>query len=275
MLKKLKYFLRAEIDPAFAKRAEIIFQYIEKYKSKRILDAGCGRGFYLYGINSYKFVKEIHGIDINEKYLKIAKNINQDKRVKIKKSNIYKLPYENNSFDLIICSEVLEHLKDDKKALKELHRVLKPNGKLIITVPNLNFPFFWDPLNWFLMHFFNKHINKNIWWLAGIWADHERLYNKNDLKKIIKQTGFKIIKVKEIIHWCWPFSHFILYGIGKNLVEKMNLNEFNRFNFKSNKLLSRIIAYFFRLPSKIFDEKIKLSNSVNLLVLAIKNKQIN
>lgn len=142
MLKKLKDFLRAEIDPAFAKRAEIIFQCIEKYKPKRILDAGCGRGFYLYGINSYKFVKEIHGIDINEKYLKIAKNINQDKRVKIKKSNIYKLPYENNSFDLIICSEVLEHLKDDKKALKELHRVLKPNGKLIITVPNLNFPFF-------------------------------------------------------------------------------------------------------------------------------------
>jgi 2-polyprenyl-3-methyl-5-hydroxy-6-metoxy-1,4-benzoquinol methylase len=66
MLKKLKDFLRTEIDPAFAKRAEIIFQYIKKYKPKRILDAGCGRGFYLYWINSYKFVKEIHGIDINE-----------------------------------------------------------------------------------------------------------------------------------------------------------------------------------------------------------------
>jgi len=273
MLKKLKDFLQAEIDPAFAKRAEMIFEIIEKYKPKIILDAGCGRGFYLYGISLYKFVKEIHGIDISEKYLKIARSINKDKKVKIKKSSIYKIPYKNNFFDLIVCSEVLEHLEYDKKAIKELYRVLKPNGKLIITVPNLNFPFLWDPLNWFLMYFFNRHINKNIWWLAGIWADHERLYKKSDLEKILKTNRFKIIKIEEIIHWCWPFSHFILYGLGKNLVEKMHLNQFNRFNFKTNKIFSKIIAYFFKLPSKIFDKKIKLSKSVNIIALAVKTNK--
>lgn len=167
MQKKLKNFLKTEIDPAFAERAKIIFKTIEEYKPQKILDVGCGRGFYLYAISRYRFVKEIYGIDINNKYLKIAKKLCQDERIKIQKASVYKLPYENNFFDLVICSEVLEHLKNDKKALVELHRVLKPKGKLIVTVPNYNFPFLWDPLNWVLMHFFNKHINKNIWWLAG------------------------------------------------------------------------------------------------------------
>ncbi len=268
MKKILKNFLSSEIDPAFAKRAEIIFKNIEKYKPKKVLDVGCGRGFYIKSLTFYKFIKEIHGIDINKNYLNQAKKIiTNDERISLKLKTIYKTDYPNNYFDLIIASEVLEHLKNDQNALKEIRRILKPKGKLIITVPQKNFPFFWDPINWTLMKFFNTHIDKNIWWLAGIWADHERLYDKKMIIELLKSTGFKILSIKEIIHWSWPFSHFLLYGIGKNIVEKLKINEFNRFYFNSDKKISKILACLFEMPSNILDKKIKLKSSVGLVTV--------
>lgn len=268
MLKKLKNLLRTEIDPAFAKRAEFIFREVEKYRPKIILDVGCGRGFYLKVISLYTFPQEIHGIDINKTYLEKAIKICSDQRIKIKQGSIYKLPYRDNYFDFIICSEVLEHLSDDKKALLETKRVLKPSGFILITVPNYNFPFLWDPLNWILMRFFNTHINKNIWWLAGIWADHERLYTQEEI--IRKTQGrFTIEKVELLTNWCWPFAHFILYGVGKNLVEKLNLSQFNRFSFK-RKPLSSLLAKLLALPSNFMDKKLPNRNSVNIVILGKK-----
>lgn len=267
MLKKLKDILENEFDPAFEKRVKFIFKTVEKYKPKKILDAGCGRGFYLKVLSFYSFPKEIHGIDINNHYLNVARQICNDKRVIIKQANIYSLPYPKNYFDLVIASEILEHLNDDLKALKELKRVLKLNGYLLITVPNFNFPFLWDPINWLLMKIFKTHINKDIWWLAGIWADHERLYSAETLKKIIWKTGFKIKKIEYGLQWCWPFSHFLLYGVGKNLVEKFNFKQFNRFEFKKKQGFYRLITLIFKIPSHFLDNLIlKKSSSVNLLV---------
>lgn len=268
MLQRLKNILRSEIDPAFAKRAEFIFEEAEKSKPAKILDAGCGRGFYLKSLSFYKFPKEIHGIDIEEKYLKIARGICNNKRVIIKKTDVYSLPYPNDYFDLIICSELLEHLKDDLKALIELHRVLKKNGTLIITVPNYNFPFFWDPLNWILMRLFNTHVNKNIWWLAGIWADHERLYTEKQLENLIRKTGFEVKTKVNFVRWCIPFSHFLLYGIGKNIVERLGAKQFDRFNFNDKKI-SRFLANIFRLPQKLASKKLS-KISVSIVFKAIK-----
>ncbi len=75
MYKNLENLLQAEIDPAFARRARYIFEEVKKARPKKILDAGCGRGFYLRALGFFPFVHEIHGIDINEKYLDVAKKI--------------------------------------------------------------------------------------------------------------------------------------------------------------------------------------------------------
>lgn len=270
--KKLWHFLQAEIDPAFAKRAQLIFEEILKNKPKKILDAGCGRGFYSHALSFLPFIKEISAVDINADYLKIAKKNTKDKKVKFYKSSIYSLPFPNNYFDCIICSEVLEHLSDEKKALKELKRVLNKNGIILITVPNEKFPFLWDPINWVLMRFFNTHISKDIWWLAGIWADHQRLYTKEKLKKVLQTNGFYLPeKPKDLIHWSWPFSHLFLYGVGKNLVEYFPTGQyFNRFNFKQKKILPKILAFILRLPSVFFDRLFPLNSSVGLFVKVIK-----
>lgn len=273
MLKRLENILQNEIDPVFSKRAAFIFDEIKKIMPKKVLDAGCGRGFYINSLTNFDFIEEIHGVDIVDKYLKIAKKNSLDNRIKIRKADIYSLPYPNNYFDVIVCSEVLEHLAWDKKALFELKRVLKPSGTLLITVPNLNFPFLWDPINWILMKLFNKHINKNIWWLAGIWADHERLYTINRLESLIKSVGFSIKKKLFIMHRVLPFSHFLLYGIGKNLVERFGFQSFSRFNKDTKRPFIQFLATVFALPDKLFGKNPTLDDqSVGIGIVATLNK---
>ncbi len=254
---KLESSLRAEIDPAYRERALSIFAQVFKQEPAAILDVGCGRGFYTNILSTLPFVKKIVGLELNDQYLALAKK-NCSSKVRYFNQDFY-LWKTQKKFDLIIMSEVLEHLPDDRKALDKAISLLNKDGKIIITVPNSNFPFFWDPLNYLLMKF-GLHVPSHIWWLAGIWADHERLYTKQQLRQLIGSQGLKIIKEDEQIHWCWPFTHFLLYGVGKNLVTKLNLQSFSRFEQRDS-LLSIIIATFFRLPELAYQ---KLATYLNL-----------
>jgi len=267
MIKQLSALLDKEFDPGFEARARFIFQLIHKNKPKYVLDAGCGRGFYSHAISFFSFIKKIESFDINESYLELAMSHCTDKRIHIQKANIFRLPYPDNYFDFIIFSEVLEHLSNEKKALQELRRVLKSGGKIALTVPNRSFPFLWDPLNWFLMNFFNTHISKDVWWLAGIWADHIRLYSVEDLLRFLNKQSFKIKSQKNIIHWSWPFAHFILYGVGKNIIERLGIYSVSRFEFTTQSMITRIIARIMRFPSSILDKRFPTSSSVNICVV--------
>jgi len=270
-MKSFQHIFDQEIDPAFALRSEFIFRHIEKNKSQTVLDAGCGRGYYVKLISMLPSTKKVVGIDINKEYLRRARVVlKNEKKTEIQQASIYKLPFEDNTFDAVICSEILEHLDDEATALKEIYRVLKPKGIFLASVPHQSFPFLWDPLNWILMKFFNTHVPKHIWWLAGIWADHERLYTKKGLVTTIQKQKFVVESRKEFIRWCWPFTHFMLYGIGKNIVERMGASEFDRFNIDQEKPLSRVIALIVRLPSLLLDKKLPISVSQTLAIAARK-----
>ncbi|KXK10323.1 MAG: putative S-adenosylmethionine-dependent methyltransferase [Microgenomates bacterium OLB23] len=189
--------LRSEVDPAFAKRARFILEHIVKNKPARVLEVGCGRGFYIKSVSMFDFPREIVGIDVNAHYLEAAKRLNKDnKRVLLKKGSIYKLPFKDGYFDAVICSEVLEHLDNDLAGARELHRVLKKGGIALFSVPHQQYPFLWDPLNKFLS-LFKTHVPKHIWWLAGIWADHERLYTVTSFQDVLKAAGFAPMRVKK------------------------------------------------------------------------------
>ncbi len=263
MLKKLENLLQAEVDPAFAKRARFILETVTREKPKRILDIGCGRGFYMNALTAFSFLEEIHGIDIQKDYISQAEKNIHDRRVHVQVASVYKLPYPSDFFDFIICSEVFEHLIDEKKALLEIKRVLKKNGSVAVTVPNENFPLLWDPLNWFLMRVFRTHVNKDIWWAAGIWADHKRLYTKETFKKALLDKEMHVITMNTYLTNCWPFSHFLLYGIGKNLVERANLSSFSRFRNEPS-VAARIIAAVFNFPTK-FDRKDPKSSAFGIV----------
>lgn len=265
-LEKINKILEEEPDPAYKRRARIIFENLELKGNEKVLEVGCGRGFYVKTLNEVWPKLDITGVDLNEKYLSVAKKFVNDDKVKLIKADATDLPFKDKSFDRIICSEVLEHIPDDQKAISEMHRVLKPGGIVIITVPNKNYPFFWDPVNWISERIFKKHLPADIWWLAGIWADHVRLYDEGEIRDKVekpafappirrasageKKVGFKIEKVWYSTHYCLPFSHFLFYGIGKNLVEKGVCGSFNRFG-KNRK--QSLLNKFLLLPIRVVD----------------------
>ncbi|MCL2282370.1 MAG: class I SAM-dependent methyltransferase [Fibromonadales bacterium] len=74
---------------------------------------------------------------------KIYEAINHEKlkHIKLNCCNAENLPYTSSVFDLIVCNSALEHIKNYKQVIKEMHRVLKPNGRLIVTVPNADIQF--------------------------------------------------------------------------------------------------------------------------------------
>jgi len=88
------------------------------------------------------------------------------------------------------------------------------------------------------------HIPSNIWWLAGIWADHVRLYSEAEICERLEAAGLKVKKVWRATRWGMILEHFLLYAIGKNIVEMGWLEQFNRFSTrpKNSKLLRTILA---------------------------------
>ena len=122
------------------------------------------------------------------------------------------------------------------------------------------------------MKVFRSHIDKNIWWLAGIWADHERLYTKKEVATILRKERFRIEELREIIHWSWPFAHFLLYGIGKNLVERLGMTEFSRFNSKPRPV-ARTVSRIFRFPSDLLDKRLPLKTAMDIVLSAVKDER--
>ena len=192
------------------------------------MEVGCGRGFYLKAADFLSPNLEIIGIDLNSNYLQVARKYVDNPKIKIEKGDAHKLRFANESVDLVVASEILEHVDDDLKVLKEMRRVLKKNKKVIVSVPNHNYPFYWDPLNWILEKTTKKHLPADKWWLAGIWAGHKRLYYEDELKNKIKASGFKIEKSFEQ-HIIVYQQHIFTLWNWKNIVEKGWLKDFNRF----------------------------------------------
>lgn len=208
---------RNEADMAFKRRVETIFEWVAPRDDDLILDMPCGRGFYL---NMFRHANRCRlvGADLDwEVILKARHNLQGKDGIMLNHADIYALPYADNTFDAAILSEVLEHLDRDVDGLQEVYRVLKPGGAVAITVPNANYPFLWDPINKSLETLFGVHIQHGP--LAGIWANHVRLYTREQLRASVRAAGFNIEEERAFTHYSFPFIHNLVYGLGKPLLE--------------------------------------------------------
>ena len=218
---QIAFMTRNEADMAFKRRVRTIFDFIHPSDEMRILDLPCGRGFYL---NMLRHVSQcdLVGADLDWSVVKTAKRVLDPlPNIQIHHASIYAMPYPPDCFDAVILSEVLEHIDDDVRGLKEAFRVLKPDGVLAVTVPNANYPFFWDPINKVLESLFNWHIQRGP--LAGLWANHLRLYTASQLRGAVQKAGFLIEEERSLTHHCFPFIHNLVYGLGKPLLESKML----------------------------------------------------
>lgn len=218
---KLEKILINVGDFGFRRRVIEIIKGLEIKEDDKILDCGCGEGFYVMVITNLFPKVKIVGLDHDVEILEKAKKwIGEDKNVTWVGGDIYKTPFPDNFFDKIILSEVLEHVPDDFQALKEVKRVLKPGGTLATTVPNHDYPFFWDPLNWIREHLGLGYFSPDFGFFGGIWAMHLRLYYLNEIKELVERVGLKIEEIKGLTHYCIPFNHNILY-LGKHFYTKL------------------------------------------------------
>ncbi len=204
---KLNLLLESVGDMSLKRRARYIIEELNPQENEKIIDLGCGTGYYLFLLSSLPVKLNLTGFDYDKEALSEAKN-SLPKNIKFLSGDLHRMPFKDNSFDKAIISEVLEHLENDVKALKEIYRILKPGGMLVISVPSINYPFLWDPLNYCLQRFFKFHIKKGFW--SGIWSGHIRLYQLEDLTAVIKKAEFRIETIKELTFWCLPFNHYLV-----------------------------------------------------------------
>lgn len=244
MKKLLDKILQNTHDQALRRRARLIIENLNLKGTERILDAGCGDGYYIKLLLELYPNLEVFGIDIDSVALDVAK-INLEKELKTKKLKIFersitKTEFPDNFFDAAFSSEVLEHVPNHLDALMEIKRVLKNDKKYIVTVPNYNFPFMWDPINWLLQNIFKTHIKSGFF--AGIWNQHIRLYTIDSFMEIVSKSGMKTELIKAVTHYSLPFNHYIL-NFGARILHDTKLikkdSSYNKFKINDSEKIKK------------------------------------
>lgn len=158
----------------------------------RVLDAGCGAGRHLCEAFRRKGIHVV-GIDMNIADLTQARNT---LRIMEKEgeggqgcwgtfaADVTSLPFQDQSFDLVICSEVLEHIPEDGKAVREITRVLKDGHLLAVSVPR----YFPESLCWAISKDYRNEP-----------GGHIRIYRKQQLTRLLESQGFHCLR-KERAH---------------------------------------------------------------------------
>lgn len=145
-------------------RLKIISNLIKPI-NKKILDLGCGSGYI-----GMEYVKNNNVVFADNNKEELAK-ISVGSKVLINATDIH---LKKETFDIIFCTDVLEHIKNDKKVLENIYKILKKEGIVVITVPAYK-------------KFYGHHDS-----LIG----HYRRYDKEDIIKIIEPIGFKIKHIR-------------------------------------------------------------------------------
>lgn len=168
------------------------FKKLDIQAGFRILDVGCGSGRHTCAASRFKNVVAI-GSDIDFEEVTEAKNrLMWQESLKEDGggiwagivSDIRSLPFKDGYFDLVICSEVLEHIDNHDRAISELTRVLKPGKNLVVSVPR----YFPERLCWALSKDYHQANN-----------GHIRIYRKNELIARLEKAG--------VSRWAVHFAH--------------------------------------------------------------------
>ncbi len=162
-----------------------LIQIIKPLKVKKILDVGCGEGFTLDKFKKERIGYELVGIDYSDDALKLGKKAYPG--LNLKKGDIYKIKEPDNAYDLVLATEVLEHLEDPSKALEELIRV--SNKYIVLSVPNE--PFF------IIANFLRGKYVKRF----GNHPEHINHWTFISFESFLKKHGLRIVKSVHPFAW--------------------------------------------------------------------------
>lgn len=130
-----KHLLDAHDENYLHHYVELVIRYSPP--NSKLLELGCGNGIASRLINQAGF--DIVGTDISHLFLEEARNW-ENSKLRYQVCDVLELPYEDDSFDVICSNELIEHLPDAETALKEMIRVVRKDGKVVLSGPNLCSP---------------------------------------------------------------------------------------------------------------------------------------
>ena len=151
-------------------RRKILSSFVEDIcrrvtdRRSRILDVGCGTGANLLMLSKYG---DAEGVDVSEDALAFCRERGLEN---VKLGAAEELPYDDGTFDLVTALDVVEHLDDDLAGLREMRRVLRPGGRVLLFVPTFMF----------------------LWGLQDDVSNHRRRYRMPELRRVLEQAGFEI-----------------------------------------------------------------------------------
>ena len=151
-------------------RRKIIARFVEEIcrnvtdRRPRILDVGCGTGANLLLLSKYG---DAEGVDVSEDALSFCRERGLEK---VRRGAGEVLPYDAGEVDLVTAFDVVEHMDDDLAGLRELRRVLRPGGRVLLFVPTFMF----------------------LWGLQDDVSNHRRRYRLPELRRVLEEAGFEI-----------------------------------------------------------------------------------
>lgn len=177
-------------------KIRVFKKIVKKEWNFQILDVGCASGFMTNKIASLFPDSRVTGIDVYKDAISLAKQ--KYHSISFIVGDAHKISFPDNTFNLTVCYETIEHVLEPEKVLREMHRVTKKDGTAVVAMDSGNLLF------------------RLIWWFwekskGRVWQGaHLHPFHHTELEKAIKKSGFKIKKKY--------FSHLgmeVLFVLGK------------------------------------------------------------
>jgi ubiquinone/menaquinone biosynthesis C-methylase UbiE len=121
------------------KRVDWIERVAGPLRGKSIIDCGCGAGEYVRSLSALG--AEVWGVEYSEEKILEARRHADLPQERVSVGDIERLEFEEGRFDVALVNEVLEHVPDDLQGIREVHRIVKPGGLVVVFSPNRLYPF--------------------------------------------------------------------------------------------------------------------------------------
>ena len=208
------------------RRLEMILRAAGGRIKGQILENGCGVGVYVQHMASYG--GKVVGLEYD--FQRAAEAAKRSRGILSAASE--KLPFPSSTFDLILSHEVIEHVADDRAAVCEMARVLKPGGRILLFCPNRGYPFETHGIYWKQKYYFGNKPFVN--YLPRSWrnrlAPHVRVYSSRDLEELFKDLPLQTIQ------------RTIIFGAYDNVIARSPL---------IGKVLRAVLQFLERTPLRI------------------------